>query len=198
MQTSIYSFLSLGLLILPTTLAQNATIGTNCDVASTVTVKAGDNLSSISDANKVTLAQTIFVNPQIANVRNINPGDIINIPNAACIAPTPKPLAEPTAICSNGTALTVKVAEGDTLIIIAKEKLGITLPSLLAANTQIADPNKIAVGDVINVPLCGKTGSEGGNGTTTNAPKSTGGASASIPKASKAPKRRSRRSRVLY
>ena len=50
-------------------------------------------------------------------------------------------------------------------------------PALVAANPQIKDINKINVGDVINIPLCGAggaTGTSGGNGTTTGeAPKAT-------------------------
>ena len=130
-------------------------IGTNCDFVSTVTVKAGDGLANIATAAKVTLDQVLFVNKNITNARLINPGDVTSIPNAACVAPTIAPLAEPTATCSNGylfhfqvtkaivqslhifrTATTTQVVSGDTLIIIAKEKLGITLPALLAANPQ--------------------------------------------------------------
>jgi len=63
------------------------------------------------------------------------------------------------------------VASGDTLNIIAKEKLGITLPALLAANPQIQNPDAISVGDVINIPLCrakaGVGGAGGGTATTT-------------------------------
>lgn len=59
---------------------------------------------------------------------------------------------------------------GDTLIIIAKEKLGITLPSLLAANPQVKNPDLINVGDVLNVPLCGKNGMAT---TSTTTPKKT-------------------------
>ncbi|KAF8850678.1 hypothetical protein BDZ45DRAFT_696562 [Acephala macrosclerotiorum] len=139
-----------------------AAIGTNCNIVSNHTVIAGDNLANIATAANVTLDQIRFVNTQISNPRLINVGDNIQIPNSKCVAPINPPLAEPTATCSNGTESTTKVVAGDSLIIIAKEKLGITLPALLAANHQIVDPNKINVGDVINVPLC-KTG---GNATT--------------------------------
>lgn len=44
--------------------------------------------------------------------------------------------------------------------------MGITLPALLAANTQITNPDAINVGDVINIPLCsagaGSAGASGG------------------------------------
>lgn len=97
------------------------------------------------------------------------------------MAPPAVALAEPTATCSNGTAATIKVVQGDTLVIIAKEKLGITLPSLLAANPQIKNPDAIEVGQEINVPLCsagtsGVTAVEGGNGNGTatgEAPKAS-------------------------
>jgi LysM repeat protein len=53
-------------------------------------------------------------------------------------------------MCSNGTASTIKVVAGDTMIIIAKEKLGIPFPSLLAANLQVKNPDLTNVGDVLN------------------------------------------------
>ncbi|CAG8980988.1 hypothetical protein HYALB_00013549 [Hymenoscyphus albidus] len=192
MHTSFYSFLSLGLLLLPTAFAspqtkngdknvakpptQNGTIGDNCDIVKVVEVESGDSMSSISDKEKVKLAQTIFVNPQVRNVRLINPGDKINIPNKACVAPEPKPLAEPTAVCSKGKDKTYTVVSGDTLNIIAKEKIGVTLPSFLAVNPQIEDPDKIAVGEVFNIPLCGPDGKPiqgGGNNGTITPPATT-------------------------
>jgi LysM repeat protein len=145
-----------------TAAANNTAIGANCNIVANQTVKAGDNLANIAAAANVTLDQVQFVNTQISNPRLINVGDVIKIPDSRCVAPVAKPLAEPTATCVNGTESTTKVAAGDTLIIIAKEKLGITLPALVAANPQIKDINQINVGDVINVPLCGT------NGTTSN------------------------------
>ncbi|RDW64232.1 hypothetical protein BP5796_10734 [Coleophoma crateriformis] len=147
-------------------------IGTNCNIVANHTVVAGDTVSAIATAAKVTVDQVTFVNPQISNIRRINPGDVIHIPNSKCVAPAAAPLAEPTATCSNGTATTYTVVAGDTLTIIAKEKLGITLPALQAANPQITDPNKIKVGDLLNIPLCKNqgttpaTGSGGKNSTT--------------------------------
>jgi LysM repeat protein len=145
-------------LLTPILAVNSTTIGTNCNIVSNHTVIAGDNLANIATSTNTTVAQLQFVNTQITNPRLINVGDIIKIPNSACVAPAPAPLAEPTATCSNGTASTIKVVAGDTLIIIAKEKLGITLPSLLAVNPQVKNPDLINVGDVLNVPLCGKNG----------------------------------------
>lgn len=170
-------FLTIAAATIPLTFAATnttAAIGSNCNIVSNHTVIAGDNLANIATAANVTLDQIRFVNTQISNPRLINVGDNIQIPNSKCVAPTNPPLAEPTAICSNGTESTTKVVAGDSLIIIAKEKLGITLPALLAANPQIKDPNKINVGDVINVPLCKTSGnatSGATNGTTTDGSK---------------------------
>ncbi|HEY6660074.1 MAG TPA: LysM domain-containing protein [Pyrinomonadaceae bacterium] len=47
--------------------------------------------------------------------------------------------------------MTYTVKPGDTLSKIAMRN-GVSLPQLLQANPQISDPNKIKVGDVINVP----------------------------------------------
>lgn len=47
--------------------------------------------------------------------------------------------------------MTYTVRPGDTLSKIATRN-GVTLPKLLQANPQIKDPNRISVGDVINVP----------------------------------------------
>ena len=47
--------------------------------------------------------------------------------------------------------MTYTVKSGDTLGKIANRN-GVTVPQLLSANPQITDPNKIKVGDVLNVP----------------------------------------------
>jgi nucleoid-associated protein YgaU len=70
----------------------------------------------------------------------------------ASVGASPSTSASPkvTAIPSPaGDTYTIK--KGDTLLKIAK-KFGVTVDQLLAANKQIKDPNKIAVGDVINLP----------------------------------------------
>lgn len=77
---------------------------------------------------------------------------------------------------------------GDMMIIIAKEKLGITLPALVAASPQVADPNKINAGDVLNVPLCNATagGAGGKNGTATATLAKSAAKSATPTKSAKA------------
>ncbi|KAG4443459.1 hypothetical protein IFR05_001029 [Cadophora sp. M221] len=159
------SIISLLVLCTIPVLAQS---GANCDIVANQTVKAGDTLAGIAKAANVTLDQIQFVNTQITNPRFINAGDVIKIPNTRCVAPAAKPLPEPTAICSNGTAKTQTVVAGDTLTIVAKEKLGITVPALLAANPQVKNADAINVGDVINVPLC-KSVAESGSSSTSRA-----------------------------
>jgi LysM repeat protein len=57
---------------------------------------------------------------------------------------------EPT-VSAAPTPQTYTIKSGDTLNKISK-KFGLTVDALLAANKQIKNPNKIAVGDVLNIP----------------------------------------------
>jgi nucleoid-associated protein YgaU len=73
------------------------------------------------------------------------------------VAPTPTPsaLASASIAPSDTPVPTSKIyviKSGDTLLKIAKRN-GLTIDQLLAANKQIKDPNKIAVGDQIVIPL---------------------------------------------
>jgi nucleoid-associated protein YgaU len=63
-------------------------------------------------------------------------------------APTEQPVA---------TAQTYVVKPGDTLLKIAK-KFGLTVDDLLAANKQVKNPNKIAVGDELTIPVAPPSG----------------------------------------
>ncbi|EKD13461.1 uncharacterized protein L3040_008675 [Drepanopeziza brunnea f. sp. 'multigermtubi'] len=130
-----------------------AQIGTNCNIVSTVIVVSGDTLGAIATANGVTVDQLAYVN-SITNVNFIAVGQSISIPNPACQAPA-LPVTPPvTATCSQTSDPTYTVKSGDTLTIIAETKLGITLAALVASNPQIQNPDAIAVGDKLNVPLC--------------------------------------------
>jgi len=64
--------------------------------------------------------------------------------------PTPTPLPTPTATPAP-TPIVHTVAQGQTLSKIAKQ-YGLTLDQLLAANPQIKNPNKIAIGDELTIP----------------------------------------------
>ncbi|KAL2061426.1 hypothetical protein VTL71DRAFT_7699 [Oculimacula yallundae] len=129
--------------------------GTNCDIVKNVTVISGDTLGAIAISNSVKVSQILFVNPKITNANFINIGDVIAIPNSACdIGSMPVPPVAPITCDSTNRARTYTVVAGDTLFIIATQKFGVTLGALEAANPQIADPNLIQVGDVINIPAC--------------------------------------------
>ncbi|KAL3427604.1 intracellular hyphae protein 1 [Phlyctema vagabunda] len=124
------------------TSSARASASASCNIIANRTVVAGDDLASIAAAANVTLDQVR---------RDPDPG--LEMPGS-----------EPTAVCSNATATTYEAAAGDTLIIMAKERVGITLLALLAANPQIDNPDLVDVGDVINIPLCGVI-AEGGETT---------------------------------
>lgn len=119
------------------------------------TTDAAVGLYNIATANNVTLDQVLYVNPAITNARFIDVGQIIAIPASTCVAPVATTEeTEVIATCSNTTSPTYTVVSGDTMTIIALEKLGITLQALVDANTQITDIDVLAIGDVLNVPLC--------------------------------------------
>ncbi|PVH74014.1 carbohydrate-binding module family 50 protein [Cadophora sp. DSE1049] len=134
-----------------------AQTGTNCDVVANITVVVGDTLGNIATANSVTFDQVLFVNAQITNANLILVGDVIAIPDTACVPGTTT--TEPTTPvpCSNSTNAMYTVVAGDTLSTIATDKLGVTLDALLAINPQITNPDLIEIGDVINVPACPAT-----------------------------------------
>lgn len=70
-------------------------------------------------------------------------------------SPTPTAIApsstEPTPT-SLPTAQVYTVVQGDTMSTIAK-KFGLTINQVMAANKQIKNPNKIAIGDQITIPI---------------------------------------------
>jgi lysozyme len=103
----------------------------------TYTVQSGDTLSAIAAKFGVTLQALEQANPQITNPNLIYVGQVINIPSGGSAPPAaPK---------------TYTVQSGDTLSGIAA-KFGVTLQALEQANPQIANPNLIYVGQVINIP----------------------------------------------
>ncbi len=82
----------------------------------------------------------------------------------AAPTPTPTVAASRSAAPTDTPAPTSRVyviKSGDTLLKIAKRN-GLTIDQLLAANKQIKDPNKIAVGDQIVIPLATSSDATGG------------------------------------
>ncbi|KAA8571109.1 hypothetical protein EYC84_000458 [Monilinia fructicola] len=93
----------------------------------TVTVKKGDTLSKIAAANKVSLADLIAANPDIADPDLIYPGQTINIPGG-------------------GSPKTYTIKHGDTLNKIASSS-GIPMEALKDANPRLkANPDSIHPG----------------------------------------------------
>ncbi|KAI5358592.1 Putative LysM domain-containing protein [Septoria linicola] len=134
----------------------NDTLPCGATSSSTYTVVSGDTLTSIASASGAGVCDIAAAN-NITNINLINAGQILTIPvgctsvdNSTCV-PAPEP--EATETCVPGLPSNYIVRSGDTLTAIAKS-FNITLDSLIAANTQIANPDVIDVGDVINVPVC--------------------------------------------
>ncbi|MGB1286762.1 MAG: LysM peptidoglycan-binding domain-containing protein [Aggregatilineales bacterium] len=133
----------------------------------TYTVAAGDNLYRISlrfgvpmtalaTANNLTNVNLIFVGQQL-----VIPGDG---GTAAPPAATPVPDTSTPTTNPPTTTGTYAVAPGDTLGRIA-QRFGTTFQAIASAN-NIANPNLIFVGQVLNIP--------GADGTVTNPPPTTG------------------------
>ncbi len=110
----------------------------------TYTVKFGDTLDSIAQANGVTLSQLAAANLQLIPV-----GTQLNLPSAA---PSP---TSPASTGSNtpmpvASGLTYKVKQGDTLSAIAL-RYGVTVDAFVRLN-KIANANAITVGQLLKVP----------------------------------------------
>ncbi len=107
------------------------------------TVKAGDTLTQIAKAHKVTTQQLVTLN-HLTNPNLLKIGQIIKIPAATTTPATPK---------STPGALTYTIKKGDTLYSIAK-KYGVTVQDIVTTN-KLANANVIKIGQVIKIP--GKT-----------------------------------------
>ena len=99
-----------------------------------VTVRAGDTLSGIAQANGVSLSALIRANPQILHPDLIRPGQHVAIPAAGA---------------GGGQAASYTVRPGDTLSAIA-ERFGTDWRSLAQAN-NISNPNLIFPGQQTGV-----------------------------------------------
>ena len=94
-------------------------------------VKSGDTLSSIAQANGMSLAKLVSYNPQIRDINKIAVGQKIYL-------------------SSNVTEEYYTVQKGDNLGAIAR-KFNMSLNKLLGLNPDIKNPNLIHVGDKIRV-----------------------------------------------
>ena len=94
-------------------------------------VKSGDTLSKIAEANGMSLAKLVSLNPQIKNINLIHVGDKVYL--------------SPDTIEEYYT-----VQKGDTLGAIAR-KFNIALNKLLGLNPDIKNPDLIHIGDKIRI-----------------------------------------------
>ena len=101
------------------------------------TVMAGDTMFEIARRNGISLDTLIAANPQITDPNMIFPGQVICLP------------MPPVVPCPGGTLYTI--VSGDTMFEIAK-RYNISLTALIAANPQIANPNRIFPGQVLCIP----------------------------------------------
>ncbi|WP_449290211.1 LysM peptidoglycan-binding domain-containing protein [Paenibacillus puldeungensis] len=105
-------------------------------------VKKGDTLFELSKKYNVPLQKIVDANPQITNLDQLTIGEKVKIPAVA------------VPVGGGGEqANTYKhvVKQGDTLWKLSKA-WGLPLQSLIAANPQLADPNQLKVGDIVNIP----------------------------------------------
>ncbi|WP_096154883.1 MULTISPECIES: C40 family peptidase [Bacillus] len=113
--------------------------------ASTTTyrVVSGDSLSVIARKYNTTTQNLLNINPTIQNANQIFVGQVLNVPSTGS-----NTVSTPTA------TTTYTIRSGDSLSVVA-QRHGVTYTALLAANSSITDPNRIFVGQVINIPSGG-------------------------------------------
>ncbi len=105
-------------------------------------VARGDTVKGLAARFGSTVESILAHNPNITNVNLIYEGQRLTIYTTSTGTPPPPP---PTS------GQTYYVVRGDTLRIIAA-KFSTTVDALIKANPQIANPNVIYVGQLINIP----------------------------------------------
>lgn len=105
-------------------------------------VKKGDTLFDLSKKYNVPLEKLVESNPQFANSDELSLGGKVKIPAIA------------VPVGGEGQVHQHVVKQGDTLWKLSKA-WGLPLDSLVAANSQLADPNVLNVGDTVNIPIVG-------------------------------------------
>jgi len=116
-------------------------------------VQAGENLYRISLKYGVSMAAIQAANPSLTNPNLIFVGQVLRIPPAGTVVPTPVPATKapsnnPTPVPSTGG--TYVVQRGDTLSRVAS-RFGTTVAALAQLN-GIVNPSLIFVGQVLKLP----------------------------------------------
>ncbi len=106
-------------------------------------VQPGETLWSIAGRYGVPIDAIAAANG-LADPNRIRAGDFLLIPTS------PSPAAQPPAVLPAGPSTTYTVQAGDTFWGISR-RLGIAFDDLLAANPGV-DPNRIRVGQLLNLP----------------------------------------------
>ncbi|WP_138496221.1 LysM peptidoglycan-binding domain-containing protein [Paenibacillus pinistramenti] len=103
-------------------------------------VKEGDTLYELSKKYAVPLQTLIDANPQITNPDVLMVGDKVKIPSSAV------PVGNDENVIYKHV-----VKQGDTLWKLSKA-WGVSLKSLIDANSQLKSPNALLAGEVVNIP----------------------------------------------
>lgn len=130
------------------------------------TVVRGDTMWDIAQANGMSLAELVALNPHIENPRLIYPGDKINLSSGGASYPRASSYKNQTGQAPAGATHTV--VPGDTMWDIAQAN-GMSLAELVELNPQIENPRVIRPGQKINIGAKGASASAGwadGGGTS--------------------------------
>ncbi|UNC93115.1 LysM peptidoglycan-binding domain-containing protein [Candidatus Contubernalis alkaliaceticus] len=106
-----------------------------------IVVRPGDSLFFFAQTFGVSVHEILAVNPGITNPDLIFPGQIVRIPARPLVGPDP-----------GFARAQYLVRPGDSLFLIA-QMFGLTVNLLIQENPQIADPNLIFPGQVINLTV---------------------------------------------
>ena len=136
-------------------------------------IRPGRSMPSMSGVPRVAVlagalaiaALALFFLPALFGVGGDGDADPTPSPTSAVATPTPEPTPPPAP-----TPQVYVIKEGDTLSKVARA-FGLTLDELLAANTEtITDPDRIAVGDQIVIPVPTSDEVDGGTASESPAP----------------------------
>ena len=126
-------------------------------MAQTYKIKKGDTLSSISRNLGISVKDLAKAN-KIADVDKIQAGASLTIPSKPSSVERVKPLPQTKTTTKKQTKVKVEsspnqytIKKGDNLYDIAKTNL-LNVDQLMKANPKISNPNKINIGQKINVP----------------------------------------------